>query len=102
MEFSEPMLKRRIAAMLPSRPAGSRVEQNGPDGDNAVQSQTVDLSDLAAIPDDERFLREAYRRILGRDCDISGLVSYSELLRRHVPRRVVLLQIINSEESKQR
>ena len=102
MEFSEPMLKRRIAAMLPSRPAGSRVEQNGPDADNAVQSQTVDLSDLAAIPDDERFLREAYRRILGRDCDISGLVSYSELLRRHVPRRVVLLQIINSEESKQR
>jgi FkbM family methyltransferase len=88
--------------MLPPRPAGPRANQNGLGAGDAVQSQTVDLSDLAAIPDDERFLREAYRRILGRDCDISGLVSYSELLRRHVPRRVVLLQIINSEEGKQR
>ena len=102
MEFSEHMLKRRIAALLPVRSAESRGSANGIRGNDPELSQAVDISDLAAIPGDEGFLREAYRRILGRECDVSGFVNYLELLKRHVPRRVILVQLVNSEEGRRR
>ena len=102
MEFSEHMLKRRIAALLPARSVDSRGSGNGFRGNDPDQSQRVDVSDLPAIADDEVFLRAAYHRILGRECDVSGFVNYLELLRRHVPRRVILLQLINSEEGRRR
>jgi FkbM family methyltransferase len=102
MEFSEHMLKRRIAALLPQRSVHSPGGVNGLKGNNPELSQVVDISDLAAIPGDEAFLREAYRIILGRECDVSGFVNYLELLKRHVPRRVILLQLINSEEGRRR
>lgn len=102
MEFSEHMLKRRIAALLPARSADCRGSANGIRGNDPDLPQAVDISDLPAIPDDEGFLREAYRRILGRECDVSGFVNYLELLKRHVPRRIILLQLINSEEGRRR
>lgn len=102
MEFSEHMLKRRIAALLPARSADARGSANGSRGNDPELSQAVDISDLAAIQADEGFLREAYRRILGREYDVSGFVNYLELLKRHVPRRVILLQLINSEEGRRR
>jgi FkbM family methyltransferase len=102
MEFSEHMLKRRIAALLPARSADARRSANGIRGNDPDLPQAVDISDLPPIPGDEGFLREAYRRILGRECDVSGFVNYLELLKRHVPRRVILLQLINSEEGTRR
>jgi FkbM family methyltransferase len=101
MEFSELMLKRRIAALLPARSADSRGSANGIRG-NLDLPQAVDISELPAIADDEGFLREAYRKVLGRECDVSGFVNYLELLKRHVPRRIILLQLINSEEGRRR
>jgi FkbM family methyltransferase len=108
MQVSELLLKRRIAAQLPPRIQDSDTNQNASQAGDSSQAadsrefRTVDLSDLPAIADDEGFLQEAYRRILGRECDVSGLVSCLELLRRHVPRPVVLLQLINSKEGRQR
>jgi len=102
MEFSEQMLKRRIVAVLPARSGDSRGSANGIRGNDPDLLPAVDISDLPAIPGDEGFLREAYRRILGRECDVSGFVNYLELLKRHVPRRVILLQLINSEEGRRR
>jgi FkbM family methyltransferase len=101
MEFSELMLKRRIAALLPARSADSRGSANGIRR-NLDLPQAVDISELPAIADDEGFLREAYRKVLGRECDVSGFVNYLELLKRHVPRRIILLQLINSEEGRRR
>lgn len=103
MEFSEHTLKRRIGALLPARSVNRRDNrQNGLGRGDAVPSETVDVGGLSAISDDERFLREAYRMILGREVDVSGFVGSLELLRRHVPRRVILLQLINSEEGRER
>ena len=97
MEFSEEFFKRRIAALLPPRAAAGA--RNAPDHPTKAP---IDLSSLWSITDDEQFLQEAYRRILGRECDISGFINYVEILRRHVPRRVVALQLINSEEGRGR
>jgi FkbM family methyltransferase len=102
MEFSEQMLKRRMAALLPARSVQFRRSENGLGHNAPGHSEMVDVSDLPAIAEDERFLQEAYRRILDRECDISGFVNYTELLKRHVSRRVILLQLINSEEGRRR
>jgi FkbM family methyltransferase len=99
MEISEQLLRRRIGSLLPGR--SRPVSQTGA-ADRQSRSQPVDISDLVDIADDEEFLKESYRRILGRECDVSGLVNYLELLRRHVPRRAILLRLIDSEESKAR
>src|SRR5580693_4837587 len=101
MDISEQLLKRRIAALLPKR-SGQPTVRNGHPADGVARTQTVDVSDLSAIANDERFLKESYRRILGRECDLPGLVNCLELLQRHVPRRTILLQLINSEEAKAR
>jgi len=102
MEFSRDLLKRRIIALLPASSVESLEDQNGRRRNDPDQPPIVDVSDLPLVDDDEKFLQEAYRRILGRDCDVSGFVSCLELLKRHVPRRVILLQLINSEEGKRR
>ena len=62
----------------------------------------VDIADLAGIADDEQFLKQAYQRILGRECDVSGFVTYLELLRRHVPRRAIVAELMKSEEASKR
>jgi len=95
VDFSEDLFKRRIAALLPAKAA-----KGAPGAQDHPGKAPVDLSGLWAIIDDEQFLQEAYRRILGRECDISGFVNYLEILRRHVPRRVVALQLINSDEGR--
>lgn len=67
-----------------------------------MSQEPADLSGLWSIIDDEQFVQEAYRKVLGRECDVSGFVNYLELLRRHVPRRVVVLQLVNSDEARRR
>lgn len=101
MEISQQLLKRRIVALLPKR-SGEPEVRNDLGADATAGTQNVDVSGLSAITSDENFLRESYRRILGRECDLPGLVNYLELLQRHVPRRTILLQLISSEESKAR
>jgi FkbM family methyltransferase len=100
VEFTEEVFKKRIAALLPAKAAAARG--NSADANQVNHKAPIDLSGLWTIPDDEQFLQEAYRRILGRECDISGFINYVEILRRHVPRRVVVMQLINSEEGRRR
>ncbi len=102
MEFSEDLFKRRIAAVLPTHLADRVGKVREPSTNGSVHPQVTDVGDLPRISDDERFLQEAYRRILGRECDVPGFVNYLELLRGHVPRRIILLQLINSEEARSR
>ena len=52
--------------------------------------------------DNERFLEQAYTRILDRQPDISGRVHNLALLRNRVNRQEILQRIISSEEAKQR
>lgn len=54
---------------------------------------------ILLINDDREFLRAAYRSILGRECDPAGFLSYLEALRRHIPRRVILSRIAQSQEA---
>ena len=54
---------------------------------------------LLMIKDDREFLLEAYRQILGRDCDPAGLASHLEALQRRIPRRVILGKIAQSTEA---
>lgn len=61
---------------------------------------TTDWHSLLAIADNEEFLREAYRKILKRECDMGGLVHYMGLLRSQVPRKDVLRMLVTSEEGK--
>ena len=101
MEFSESIFKRRIASVLPA--SASRhppLDREG--GASSAAVAAIDVSDLCLIRDDEEFVQEAYRRIIGRECDVSGFVNYLELLRSHVARRIILLQLINSEEARRR
>jgi FkbM family methyltransferase len=101
VEFSEDIFKRRIAALLPAKTATRGFNGHG-DGYSSSKQDQADLSGLWSIIDDEQFVQEAYRRILGREADVSGFVNYLELLRRHVPRRAVALQLVNSDEARRR
>ena len=102
MEFSEDTFKRRIAALLPAKAGSQGVNGDGQAAPSTARQDPVDLSGLWSIIDDEPFVQEAYRKILGRECDVSGFVNYLELLRRHIPRRVVVLQLVDSDEAKRR
>ncbi len=102
MEFSEDIFKRRIAALLPAKAAARGVNGHGEPNSALPNHDPADLSGLWSIIDDEQFVQEAYRRILGREADVSGFVNYLELLRRHVPRRTVVLQLVNSDEARRR
>lgn len=101
MEISAQLLKRRIAAGLPP-PAPSRAGGNPAPSSEQVRRKAIDLADLVAVAGDEQFLKQAYRRILDRECDITGFVNYLELLRRHVPRRAILSKLVDSEEARKR
>ncbi|MGD0618384.1 MAG: FkbM family methyltransferase [Bryobacteraceae bacterium] len=63
---------------------------------------SVDLSDLCSIANDEDFVQRAYQRVLGRDCDVAGFVNCLEMLRGHTPRRIILLNLVNSDEARAR
>lgn len=102
MQFSEDIFKRRIAALLPAKTVGKGPNGRGEPVPSLPKQDPIDLSGLWSIVDDEPFVQEAYRKILGRECDVSGFVNYLELLRRHVPRRVVVLQLVESDEAKRR
>ena len=82
--------------------AGDRGPAGEEEGRPVPNSRTtlVNLGDLCSAPSDEDFVREAYRRILGRECDSCGLVHGLDMLRAHTPRRVVLLELVNSDEAR--
>lgn len=100
MEISAQLLKRRIAAALPA--SGRSTAEGALRHDRTDRGLVSKMSDLLAIPDNEQFLKEAFRKILDREPDISGFVNYLELLQRHVPRRAILVSLTNSDEAKQR
>jgi FkbM family methyltransferase len=100
MNFSRDVFRRRIVSGLTSgEPDAAKINERQPEpGSDTV----VDLSDLCSIPSDEEFVKRAYRAILGRAYDVGGLVYWQERLRALTPRRVVLLEILNSTEALQR
>lgn len=51
---------------------------------------------------DEPFVRAAYRALLGREADPSGLDSYGARVRAGVPRERVLVELASSEEGRKR
>src|SRR5262249_11851208 len=54
---------------------------------------------LLKIADNREFLEAAYRTILRRECDPAGMMIHLEALQRHIPRRVILRRIAQSEEA---
>jgi len=64
-----------------------------------VSRENGNPQSLLMIKDDREFLLEAYRQILGRDCDPAGLASHLEALQRRIPRRVILGKIAQSKEA---
>lgn len=59
------------------------------------------IAELASLPD-ETFLREAYRLVLGRDIDTSGLEGYKRRLARGARRESVLVDLARSAEARAR
>lgn len=94
MRFTPDLFRKRLASRL--APPGTQ------DQSASADVHPSDTNDLLQIRDDREFLRAAYRRILGRDCDVSGLATYLEALRRHVPRREILARIAESDEARAR
>lgn len=92
-EFSTRVFRRRIEQHL-------KVATGPALAAGAASPGGVDLSALLSIADDTEFLREAYRRILRRECDAAGFVHYRELLRYGAPRKLILRALATSEEAK--
>ncbi|MEZ5351933.1 MAG: FkbM family methyltransferase [Bryobacteraceae bacterium] len=89
MAYTQEFFRKRLEAQLRTLPA-----TNG--------HPTADPDALIRIPGDRDFLMAAYRSYLGRDCDLSGMVHHLESLQNHVPRRVVLARIAESDEARAR
>jgi FkbM family methyltransferase len=93
--------KERIREGLPrasERPASAAPDKSAPF--SSARTLTVDVAALLSIRNDDDFIREAYRLMLGRECDIVGFVNYREMIRRHVPRRQILRTLARSPEAK--
>ncbi len=67
--------------------------------ESANGEAVVDLAALLRLPDDDAFLREAYRRVLKREPDIVGFLHHRSLLKNHVPRSVILRSLARSAEA---
>jgi FkbM family methyltransferase len=81
MFLTEEMLRKRLAEQLSADP---------PEGSVPNPYEGIDLM---ALPTDEIFVTEAYRRVLGRSPNIDGLHHFTEVLRSH-PRQFVLDALI--------
>ena len=94
MQFTKETFRRRLLAQLqlPSLPEAAIP----------LSAENRNPQSLLTINDDREFLLEAYRQILGRNCDPAGLASYLEALQRRIPRRVVLGKIARSKEAQSR
>ncbi|MEZ5399834.1 MAG: FkbM family methyltransferase [Bryobacteraceae bacterium] len=90
MPTTKEFFRKRLTAQLGTGAAAS------------ASALVADADSLVRIADDREFLRAAYRAYLGRDADISGLAHHLESLRSHVPRRVVLARIAESDEARAR
>jgi FkbM family methyltransferase len=100
LQFTKDLFKARISAGLPS-PQPAEGNGSGP-GNPDRKFPVVDLSALVHIPEDDSFIRESYRRVLNRECDPGSFINCLEMLRRHTPRRVLLQQLVQSEEAQRR
>jgi len=62
-------------------------------------SRVVDVGPLTLIAGDAEFIAAACRTILRRDPDVSGFVNFHELLRRGVPRTLIVHQLTSLDEA---
>jgi len=95
VDFSVDSFKKRISEALLERDATGSAST-----ENLGDPKLVDLSDLLLIRSDDEFLRQAYRRIFLRECDISGFLHYREMLQKNTPRRAILDILTSSEEAR--
>lgn len=102
MTFDTDFFRRRIAASLPSRSdLGSGRET--PYTERAHLAQTaMDVSHLLDLAHTDEFLHQAYKVILGRECDASAFVHFRGLMRHGASRQDVLEQLCRSEEARAR
>lgn len=90
MDFTADSFQRRLEEKLDPEPVST----------GEAKSPTVDLSKLLQVSGDGEFVREAYRRMLGRECDPGGYSNYTQLLRGGMPRAAMLRQLADSDEGK--
>ncbi|MEO8127848.1 MAG: FkbM family methyltransferase [Bryobacteraceae bacterium] len=101
MSFTIDSFRRRITEQLPvALPPGTGIAASGRAESAPPHAAVIDLSSLYEISDNELFLREAYRLILGRETDVYGFVRFREMLRHYVSREVVVHHLVNSDEAK--
>ena len=96
MRFTKELFKKKLLSELPAHASTGAIETK-PGG-----ATSADISELLRIHGDREFLEAAYNVILGREADISGLLGYMEALREHVPRRIILVRMAESEEGQAR
>ena len=93
-KISAETFKRRVLNSLPEQ---STSPLEGPALGEAV---VADLSSLGLIADDEQFLKEAYRLILGREPDMAGFLHHRESMRSGVPRELIIHRLVKSDEGR--
>ncbi len=103
MEFSKDLFQRRIKAQLSREPTSAYIPSVVRSA--SLQSAAVtrkEIDELVRISEDRAFLEAAYRRLLSRECDISGMANHLDALRNHVPRRVVIQRLLDSDEGQRK
>lgn len=88
MVYTKEFFRKRLTAQLHATPG-----TNGTPADAEL---------LIRLPDDRQFVAAAYRGYLGREPDLAGMMHHLESLQNHVPRRVVLARIADSDEARAR
>ena len=98
MQLDSQTLRRRIGSALQPEDQPSSLLPEVPDRSLPV----TEIEALLRIPDDREFVRSAYRIILRRESDISGLSSHLEALRNRTSRSMILRALAESEEARSR
>jgi FkbM family methyltransferase len=102
MTFDTDFFRRRIVASLPSRNAlPSGMEMPFTEGNHLTQA-VIDIGYLLDLTSTDEFIYQAYRVIMGRDCDSSAFVHFRGIIRHGASRQDVLEQLCRSEEARAR
>ena len=97
--FSVNLFEKRISSALSAPDVFPAIlDKNGPQQSSVIHQQNY-LNTILHLPNDRDFLEAAYRQVLGRPCDPSGLARYMEALHNQVPRQSILRELSNSKEA---
>lgn len=102
MTFDKDFFRRRIASSLPAGGAVPAAMQPPAEDAGSQPRTTIEISHLLALPTADDFLHQAYKVILGRDCDASAFVHFRSLLRQGTSRQEIIEHLCRSDEARQR